>query len=281
MHKQQRVQKRAPKANKAQKKKVAKKPAVKQQKRSFKASKAVMGGYMVTPQPDFDYDATPAPEGYAYRYTYTPEPDFFKDEPVEGTVNKLIRAFRNRFGIQSGNPAFFDRDYEQQKLLTQKGFEQYKYNLTANTKGGFQGYDELDFNTSYYKRVGLQPKLAVGGKEDDNLLFDPNLSLWRESPNHLLLHHNVFQPQYLEWREHTMAATGVISPGAHYVERTKFEFPIVSADSDYLYFHHSKKQQQQYYYTIQQNKISLYYLHLLYIQYGFFSGDILFFCFFL
>lgn len=212
----------------------------KTQKRSlaFRASKASRAGYFATPQPDFQYDDTPAPAGYAYRYSYTPEPDFWKDGPTKSLAGKLMQKFQNRWLIQTGNPQFFDRDYEQQKALGEKEFAQMKRNLLANHYGNHQGYDELDFNTSYYKRVGLFPKLEVGGQEDDSLVMDPKLSLWRESPNHLVRYHNHYQPQYLDHREHTVAATGVINQGPEYVPRTTFEFPIASADSDYLYFHH-------------------------------------------
>lgn len=223
------------------KKKVAKKPVHKTQKRhkaAFAATRPKRAGYFATPQPDFKYDDTPAPEGYAYRYSYNPEPDFWKEGPTDGVVSGLLQKFQNRWLIQTGNPQFFDRDYEQQKALGEKAFKQMKHNLLANNYGTHQGYDELDFNTSYYKRVGLFPKLEVGGKEDDALLMDETFSTFRQSPNHLVLYHNHYQPQYLDFREHEVAATGVISQGAYYVPRTTFEFPIVSADSDYLYFHH-------------------------------------------
>jgi len=165
-----------------------------------------------------------------------PEPyvDFFKDTPVNGLAQQLVRDLRDFVLIQTGSPQYFDREYEQQKLLGKEEYANYRKQMADNNYGAFQGYNELDFQTSYYKRVGMVPANNFG---EVPFRRDPNHSLFRSTPQHLLKFHNVHVPAYIEHREHTARATGVVSAGPYWVPKAKFQYPLMSIDNDYLFFH--------------------------------------------
>lgn len=159
--------------------------------------------------------------------------DFFKDTPVNGLAQQLVRDLRDFALVQTGGPAYFDRDYEQQKLLGTEQFAAYKKQLADNNYGTFQSHDELDFQTSYYKRVDMVPATASGTK----LRINPTHTFFRESPDHIVQWRNVTDPDYIDFRDHEAKHTGVVTAGPYFVPRVPFQFPILSVDNDYLYFH--------------------------------------------
>lgn len=161
--------------------------------------------------------------------------DFFKDTPVNSLAGQLVRDMRDFFLVQTGGPQFFDRDFEQQKLSGEENFKAYKKQMLANNYAGFQGYDEMDFNTGYYTRVNQTP-ITIGSIEPE-LRLNPNHPLHRTSPSHLLQHACATDPAYLDHREIVAQYTGYIAAGPDFVPRTKFQFPIMSVENDFLFFH--------------------------------------------
>jgi hypothetical protein len=226
MNRSQKVSKKATdqKANKIgqqQRRKISTKKTKKIQKSNIFKKTTAQRGLWDTPQ---DEPGT-KPEKYV---------DFFKDTPVNSLAGQFVRDLRDFVLIQTGSPQFFDRDYEAQKLLGMDAWKAHKKQLADNNYAGFQDYNELDFNSQYYTRVGMIPANTI---DEPELLMNPNHSLFRSVPTHQVQYHNVSDPVYLDHRDHVSRATGVSSAGPYYVPRTKFQFPYMSVDNDYLFFH--------------------------------------------
>lgn len=163
-----------------------------------------------------------------------PYVDFFKDTPVNGLAEQLVRDMRDFFLIQTGSPQYFDRDYDKQKLLGKEQYAAIRKQMEDNNYGTFRGHDELRFDTSYYKRVGMRP---ASNPKEPQFVKDPTIPRFVQPVSHVPMPCQLTHQPYLDFRRHELQGTGCISAGPYYVPTSKFQFPILSIDNDFFFFH--------------------------------------------